>query len=174
MYTSRLFLGLIVVFAAAGTSCGGGHSSGGQDRAPDTAAGTKQEQASAQDLVEKNLKLGSELPPGWPAPLVPIPPGASAVASLSKTSIPGSSGPSTAVLYSAPQSPAEIQDFFSQELPKRGWTVLQSSPPGDSMVTAARGNGYLGVFTSGTEIGPVGPSGTEAISMQVVLTEITD
>lgn len=165
---------LVAVLAATGVSCGQSRdTSQGADATPArTGAARSEPVRDADDLVGENFRMGPELPQGWPAHLVPTPAGASVVASLSKTSIPGSPGPATAVLYSAPQSAAEIQAFFVGELPKRGWEVLESSPPGDSMVTAARGNGYLGVFSSGTGLGPAAGSQTETMTIQVVLAEM--
>ena len=171
-----LVVTLVAVLAGTGISCGKSHDKrqgAGATRAQ-TGAASNEQLRDIDDLVGENFRMGPELPQDWPMHLVPTPAGASVVASLSKTSIPGSPGPATAALYSAPQSAAEIQAFFAEELPKRGWEVLESSPPGDPMVTAARGNGYLGIFSSGTELGPAGAGGTGTITMQVILGEMAE
>jgi hypothetical protein len=129
---------------------------------------------SAESLIESNFTEGSQLPEGWPVDLIPLPPGTTAVASLSKTFLPGTAGPATAVLYSTARSPQEVQDFLVGELPKRGWTLLESSPPGEAMVTAAQGNGYVGIFSSGKGFGSLEAEGAEALGMQIVLAELPE
>ncbi len=125
--------------------------------------------ADAVDLIDQNLKRGTELPAGWPVDLIPLPEGASPIASLAQTTIPGSTAPATAVFYSASLPSQEIQELFARELPKKGWNLLESSPPGDSMFTVVEGNGYVGVFGTGKGLAESEAKADQPMTIQVVL-----
>ena len=173
--SSKSLAALGLTLAMFSVSCGQPGKPGGSGRQAGTQESSNTGEGAGpttEELVEANFKEGSQLPEGWPVDVIPLPPGAAVVASLNKTALPGSTSPTSAVLYSTAQSPQEVHEFLANELPKRGWTVLETSPSGETMVTAARRDNFLGVFSSGKGLGSLEPEGREAIGMQVVLAEM--
>jgi hypothetical protein len=125
--------------------------------------------ASADSLAK--YREGSELPADWPESSIPVPSGAEVVASISKTTVADQPGEASTVLYVVTQTPQEIHDFMAAELPKKGWTLLESAAPADSgfSVTSAEGNGYIGVFTAGEGIAPVDVADADKVTLQIIL-----
>jgi hypothetical protein len=91
---------------------------------------------------------------------------------LSKTTVPNTAGEANTVFYSAEQSPQEIQAFWSRELPAKGWQIIDSSPPGEYLITTAEGNGYVGIFGAGVGFGPAEVSSGKKIAIQIILAKM--
>ncbi|MEX2552511.1 MAG: hypothetical protein WD627_05885 [Actinomycetota bacterium] len=125
--------------------------------------------ASADSLAR--YKEGSELPADWPENDVPVPSGATVVASISKATVADQPGEASTVLYLVTQTPQEIHDFMAAELPKKGWTLLEASTPADTgfSVTSAEGNGYIAVFTAGEGIAPADVADADKVTLQIIL-----
>lgn len=146
----------------------------GSDNKADSSKAKKSEGASADSLAK--YKEGSELPAGWPKDQIPVPTGAEVVASISKATVPDQEGEASTVLYLVTQTPQEIHDFMATELPKKGWTLLESSAPADSgfSVTSAEGNGYIAVFTAGEGIAPADVADADKVTLQIILAKVPE
>jgi hypothetical protein len=112
---------------------------------------------------------GPGVPEGWPVAAIPLPPGAVPVASLRNTTAPGTDAEANVVFYSAEQSFSEIHAFMIRELPAKGWKIIESSPPGDYLITTAEGHGYVGIFGTGIGFGPSEVSSGQKIALLVIL-----
>lgn len=135
---------------------------------------TSQQQAAAEAANEflENFREGPELPEGWPADAVVVPDGATPVASLASSTLPGY-GEASAVFYSLGQSGEEVADFFEAELPERGWTVLNRIDQDGYSEVSVQGNGYVGIFGAGEVPSRPELKSEEVIDVQVVLAELS-
>lgn len=169
--TLLAFLGLLALLLAP--ACGGRQetpSPGGQAEEPP--ADRNGADPGASDDPLKGFTEGSEVPEGWPVEVIPLPPGAAPVASLSKTTVAGTAGEANTVFYTAEQSPEEINALWARELPAKGWTIIDTSPPGEYLVTTAEGNGYVGIFGAGVGFGPAEVSSGKKIAIQIILAKL--
>jgi hypothetical protein len=144
----------------------------GSDDKDDSSKAKESPGASAESLAK--YKEGSQLPADWPESSIPVPPGAKVVASISKATAPDQAGEASTVLYVVTQTPQEIHDFMAAELPKKGWTLLESAAPADSgfSVTSAEGNGYYAVLTAGEGIAPTDVADADKVTLQIILAKV--
>jgi hypothetical protein len=129
------------------------------------------------NLLDK-FQEGAELPAGWPADLIPLPPGTKVVARLDSTTLPGVPGKASAVFYSLKAPADQIVSFFAKELPKKGWNVQASAEesPADASgpyrEIAALNGSYIALIGGG-EVPQRPPLKTgEVISIQIILARL--
>jgi hypothetical protein len=144
----------------------------GSDKKDDSSKAKESPGASADSLAK--YREGSELPADWPESSIPVPSGAKVVASISKTTVADQPGEASTVLYLVTQTPQEIHDFMAAELPKKGWSLLESAAPAESgfSVTSAEGNGYIAVFTAGEGIAPADVADADKVTLQIILAKV--
>lgn len=157
-------LGLLLVLAACG---------GPQADTDEEASGAQPEQVQIGDVLSQmaeNFREGTDTPPDWPGDLIPIPPGAEQLASLENTTLPGQHEVS-AVFYSTTLSGDQIRAFYEQELPPRGWEVLEAITDEELASVSAQGHGRLLVVEGGALPRTIRLEGGATVSLQLALTK---
>lgn len=164
---------LVALFALAACGQAGNTQSASDEPTAQVTSQAQDHAAEAATEFLENFREGVDLPADWPADTVVVPEGATPVASLAKSTLPGY-GEASAVFYSAGgQSGEEIADFFEEELPERGWTVINRIDQDGYSEVSVQGHGYLGIFGAG-EI-PSRPTlkSREVMDVQVVLAKLS-
>ncbi|MBW3591746.1 MAG: hypothetical protein KY393_07870 [Actinobacteria bacterium] len=169
-------VGVIALIAVLGLSaCGDADDARNASNDSTTQATSQQEQQQATEVVNEfldNFREGGDLPEGWPTDAVVVPAGATPVASLANSTLPGF-GEASAVFYASGQSGVDVADFFEENLPEHGWTVVNRVDQEGYSEVSVQGNGYVGIFGAGEVPSRPQLKSSEVIDVQVVLAKLS-
>ena len=124
---------------------------------------------SALNQLLENFREGPATPDGWPAELIPVPPGARPVASVQRSTLPNGAE-TMSMFYASDQSPQDVHASFRSQLPRRGWVEVKPANDGDLTTVSAQTEGFNGLFVAGPM--PTVPrlESGETIDVLVILT----